>query len=135
MFIFGQKGYQNRTFSMFFGIFSFDFPTRWKENYRDTWLPTTNSMSGKIPIHAPNWIVEFQKLQYLRNELRHEVDFLYMNDNLSGLGVAQMGTHKLLQNNKWAVYSEQKIEGTVKSLLSVPLSLLWSVSSTFFFII
>ena len=64
-------------------------------------------MPGKIPVLEllckmlpTDLIVGFQKLQYLRNELRHEVDFLYVSDNSSGLGVKQMGTHKLLPNNK-----------------------------------
>ena len=40
------------------------------------------------------------------------------NRVLSDMG----GMPKLLQNDRWAIYSEDKIEGSMKLLLSVPLS-------------
>lgn len=47
-------------------------------------------------------------------------------------GLARMDMSKLLQNNKWEIYSENKIEGSLKLSLTVFLSLLWQVNSIFF---
>ena len=64
-------------------------------------------MSVKIPVLEllpktllAYQIAGFQNVGYLKNELRHEVDFLHMSDSSVGLGLARKSMPKLLQNSK-----------------------------------
>ena len=110
----------------------------WKENHCDISLLIQNTISFKILILElfHNMLLTYQiagiqKLWYLKNVWRHEVIFLCVSYKSIGLCLTGMGMPKLLQNYKWAIYSEDKLEGPMESLLSLCISLLRLVSSTF----
>ena len=86
-------------------------------------------MSGKIVVIellpellSTNQIAGFQKVQYLKNELRNEDYFLYVSHNSIGTCLTQVSMPKLVQNDKRAIYLEDKMKDPMKSLLPVPIS-------------
>ena len=86
-------------------------------------------MSGKIiviellpELLSTNQIAGFQKVQYLKYELRNEDYFLHVSHNSIGTCLTQVSMPKLVQNDKRAIYLEDKMKDLMKSLLPFPIS-------------
>ena len=91
-----------------------------------------------------NQIAEFLKVLYLKNTLRYETDFLYVSNKSIRLGLTLLHIPKIIQNYKSEIYLNDRYGqvsivcwipqtmGPMRSLLSVHLSLVLWLSSTFF---
>ena len=55
----------------------------------------------------------FYFIQYLKNEMRHEVDCLYVSDNSIGLGLALMFNLILLRNDKRSLLERQERRSSI----------------------
>lgn len=118
--VFRQEGPQNMSFCILFSKFChliFIKPV-WNPTYCDTWLVTPKFMSGNIlvlellhELISTNQTGRFKSVQYPKHESRNEVVWIFCIwvTKSIGLGLAWISMPKLPHNDKWEIYSDDKI--------------------------